>query len=58
MIEPIERIDSKEILTTLKGQQIFFEFITPPQIKIINQTKENLIHKKNQLNFLKEDIKI
>ena len=52
MIQPIDRIDSTGIHTTLKGQQITYKFITSPQTKELDELKTHLIFKEKQLNFL------
>ena len=52
---PIKQIDEKGIVTYYKGQNITFEFITNPIVKLLNEVKEIYL-KENQINFLKEEI--
>mgnify|MGYP000903390600 CR=1 FL=1 len=52
---PIKQIDEKGIVTYYKGQNITFEFITNPIVKLLNEVKEIYL-KENQINFLKEEV--
>ena len=52
---PIKQIDEHDIVTCYKGQNVTFEFITNPIVKLLNEVKEIYL-KENQINFLREEI--
>nr|KAJ0224511.1 hypothetical protein LSAT_V11C100027930 [Lactuca sativa] len=40
------------------GKKILFKFITKPRSRKINELKRELVFKENQINFIKEEIKV
>uniref|UniRef100_A0A7N0TRA8 Uncharacterized protein n=1 Tax=Kalanchoe fedtschenkoi TaxID=63787 RepID=A0A7N0TRA8_KALFE len=56
-IFPVTHIDDEYFEVTFKNQKVHFQFITEPQTKILNEIKDIILQKYNQINFLKsEDI--
>ena len=52
---PIRQIDENGIVTCYKGQNVTFEFITNPIVKLLNEVKKIYL-KENQINFRREEI--
>uniref|UniRef100_A0A7N1A8C8 CCHC-type domain-containing protein n=1 Tax=Kalanchoe fedtschenkoi TaxID=63787 RepID=A0A7N1A8C8_KALFE len=57
-IFPITLIDDKYFEGTFQNQKVQFQFITKPQTKVLNEIKDIIFQKYNQINFLKSEITI
>uniref|UniRef100_A0A7N0UH36 DUF7746 domain-containing protein n=1 Tax=Kalanchoe fedtschenkoi TaxID=63787 RepID=A0A7N0UH36_KALFE len=54
-IFPITHIDDKYFEGTFQNQKVHFQFITEPQTKVLNEIKDIILQKYNQINFLKSE---
>uniref|UniRef100_A0A7N0VGW1 CCHC-type domain-containing protein n=1 Tax=Kalanchoe fedtschenkoi TaxID=63787 RepID=A0A7N0VGW1_KALFE len=57
-IFPITHIDDKYFEGTFQNQKVQFQFITEPQTKVLNEIKDIIFQKYNQINFLKSEVTI
>uniref|UniRef100_A0A7N0RJ44 CCHC-type domain-containing protein n=1 Tax=Kalanchoe fedtschenkoi TaxID=63787 RepID=A0A7N0RJ44_KALFE len=55
-IFPITHISEKYLEGTYNNQKVSFQFITEPQTKILNEIKDVILRKFNQINFLTQEI--
>uniref|UniRef100_A0A7N0U0L5 CCHC-type domain-containing protein n=1 Tax=Kalanchoe fedtschenkoi TaxID=63787 RepID=A0A7N0U0L5_KALFE len=54
-IFPITHIDDKYFEGTFQKQKVQFQFVTEPQTKVLNEIKDIIFQKYNQINFLKSE---
>uniref|UniRef100_A0A7N0UIZ4 CCHC-type domain-containing protein n=1 Tax=Kalanchoe fedtschenkoi TaxID=63787 RepID=A0A7N0UIZ4_KALFE len=57
-IFPITHIDDKYFEGTFQNQKVKFQFVTEPQTKVLNEIKDIIFQKYNQINFLKSEVTI
>uniref|UniRef100_A0A7N0UU70 Peptidase A2 domain-containing protein n=1 Tax=Kalanchoe fedtschenkoi TaxID=63787 RepID=A0A7N0UU70_KALFE len=55
---PITHTDDKYFEGTFQNQKVHFQFITEPQTKVLNEIKDIILQKYNQINFLKSEVTI
>ena len=56
LLMPIQKIDQTGSYSQLQGKSVIFEFITQPYTKELDQIRDLVTFKQNQINFLQKEV--
>ncbi|CAL5369382.1 unnamed protein product [Camellia sinensis] len=56
LLMPIQKIDQTGIYSQLQGKSVIFEFITQPYTKELDQIRDLVTFKQNQINLLQKEV--
>ena len=56
LLMPIQKIDSTGFYSLLQGKSVIFEFITQPYTKELDQIRDFISVKQNQINLIQKEV--